>query len=191
MRTRLRRPTAAHRPRRLLGAATAAVLLVALSACASTDDAAEPGSSTQPPQTLTHATTEPSTPPSASAEPTTGTDDGQDGTGADVPANGTTTLTTPTSGATVTGPTVTFSGTSTAFEGNLRWQVLPAAGGDPVAEGFTTGGANGEIGPFEFTQDLTAGDYRVEVWEPDESDGEGTATEDGRRNLVAVTFTVG
>ncbi|WP_448061140.1 Gmad2 immunoglobulin-like domain-containing protein [Cellulomonas hominis] len=190
MRTRLHRPTASHRPRRLLGAVTAAVLLVALSACASTDDTVEPAASTQPPQTITHATTEPSTPPSASAEPTTGTDDGQDGAG-DVPTNGTTTLTAPAPGATVAAPTVTFSGTATAFEGNLRWQVLPAAGGGPVAEGFTTGGANGEVGPFEVTQDLSAGTYRVEVWEPDESDGGGTATEDGRRNLVSVTFTVG
>ncbi len=184
MRTRLHRPTASHRPRHLLGATIAAVLLVALSACAGTDDAAEPVSSTRPPQTITHATTEPSTPPNPSADPTTGTGD-------DVPTNGTTTLTAPAAGSTVTGPTVTFSGTSTAFEGNLRWQVLPATGGDPVAEGFTTGGANGQIGPFEFTQDLAAGDYRVEIWEPDESDGEGTTTGDGRRNLISVTFTVG
>lgn len=105
----------------------------------------------------------------------------------DQPTNGPNTLTAPAPGATVDGPDVTVTGTGTGFEATLGWEAVPVAGGDPVAQGFTTAGANGEIGPFTFTAPLPPGPVTLSVWEPDVSDG---AAGTRRHNLVTVTFTV-
>jgi len=112
-------------------------------------------------------------------------------TSGDVAQSGTSTLTAPLSGSTVTGPTVTVAGTGTAFEGTMIWDVHPA--GDltsaVVYQGSTTAGANGQVGPFSFTVDLPAGAWTVRVWEPDMKDG---ATGPGpSSHLVSATFTVG
>jgi hypothetical protein len=59
---------------------------------------------------------------------------------------------------------VTVSGTATAFEANVLWEVLDDAG-TTVDSGFTMAGANGEYGPFEITVDLAPGTYTVRVYE--------------------------
>lgn len=164
-----RRRSAATRALLLTGGLVTAAAL-ALAGCADPDDGASP--STPPPG----GTSSPEETPSPS--PSTYPDDRA--------TNGTTTLESPTSGAVVAGPTVTVSGTATAFEATLAWEVVPAGGGDPVQEGTTMAGANGEIGPFSFTVDLEPGTWTVRVWEPDVSDGEGS----GDERLVSATFTV-
>jgi hypothetical protein len=60
--------------------------------------------------------------------------------------------------------TVTVSGTATAFEANVLWEVTDADGA-VVADGFTMAGANGEYGPFSFDVDLAPGRYTVAVRE--------------------------
>lgn len=102
--------------------------------------------------------------------------------------NGTTTVTSPLEGEHVAGPVVTVTGSGTAFEATLSYRVLRAGTDEVVAEGWTTGGANGEVGPFTFDVELAPGAYVVEVWEPDMSDG---AVGQDRRHLVQVTFAVG
>jgi len=52
--------------------------------------------------------------------------------------------------ASITSP-VTLAGTSTAFEGTVQVQVRVDGRAEPLATGFVTGGANGEIGPFQST----------------------------------------
>ena len=59
-------------------------------------------------------------------------------------------VTEPTPLAAVTSP-VALAGTSTAFEGTVRVQVRVDGRDDPLATGFVTGGANGELGPFQST----------------------------------------
>ncbi|WP_336923620.1 Gmad2 immunoglobulin-like domain-containing protein [Aquipuribacter sp. SD81] len=59
---------------------------------------------------------------------------------------------------------LTVSGTATAFEANVLWEVLDEAG-DQVDAGFTTAGANGEYGPFTFDTTLRPGSYTVRVYE--------------------------
>ena len=105
----------------------------------------------------------------------------------DQPSNGPNTISSPVPGATVVGPSVAVAGSGTAFEGTLRWAVIPAGSDAPVAEGYTTAGANGDVQPFEFTVTLQPGTMTLAVWEPDESDG-STATK--RTHLTTVTFTV-
>jgi len=174
------------RPQLLLVAAAGAALTVAtLAACAS--GTVQPGTSTTSATTTASATasatpsaTVPSAEPTASSTPT-------DGVPTDQPTNGPNALTSPTSGATVDGPDVTVTGTGTGFEATLRWEAVPAGGGDPVAQGFTTAGANGEVGPFTFTVTLPPGAYALSVWEPDMSDG---ATGTKRHNQVSVSVTV-
>ena len=82
---------------------------------------------------------------------------------------------------------MTVTGTGTAFEATLHWEAVPVGGAGPVAQGFTTAGANGEVGPFTFTATLPPGTFTLSVWEPDMSDG---AAGTKRHNLVSVTFTV-
>ncbi len=65
---------------------------------------------------------------------------------------------------------VTVSGSATAFEGNLNWEVVDADG-EVIADGYTTAGANGTYGSFSFTVDLEPGTYVVRVWEPSAKDG--------------------
>ncbi len=102
--------------------------------------------------------------------------------------NGPNSITAPVAGAQVTGPTVTVSGEGTAFEATLNYRVVVAGTQDVVAEGYTMAGANGEVGPYSFDVELAPGEYTVQVWEPDVSDGESGVDE---HNPVEVTFTVG
>ena len=102
--------------------------------------------------------------------------------------NGPNSITSPSPGATVAGPTVVVSGEGTAFEATLNYRVTFAGSEEVVVEGWTMAGANGEIGPYTIELTLDPGEYTVQVWEPDASDGESP---DGPfRNLVEVTFTV-
>lgn len=82
-------------------------------------------------------------------------------------------VTSPAAGATVPAGTVTVSGSGTASEGTLLYEVTSSSGA-VVASGFTNAGANGEMGPFSFGVALSAGGYTIAVWAPDESDGEST-----------------
>ena len=101
---------------------------------------------------------------------------------------GTTTITAPTPGSTVPGPAVRITGTATAFEATCTWRVLVAGTDEVVAEDWTACGANGEIAPFTVDVELEPGDWTVEVFPPDMSDGEGAAQV--AANLASVTFTV-
>ncbi|PVU83782.1 hypothetical protein DDP54_13165 [Cellulomonas sp. WB94] len=174
------------RPLLLVAAGVGAALTIATSAgCAS--GTVQPGASTPVTTATAPATTSATAPastptpePSASSTPT-------DGVPTDQPTNGPNTLTAPTAGATVDGPDVPVTGTGTGFEATLSWEAVPTGGGDPVAQGFTTAGANGEVGPFAFTATLPPGTYTLSVWEPDMSDG---ATGTKRHNQVSVTVTV-
>ena len=160
-------------------AALAVAAALTLASCAGAEEPA--GSATVAPvsATATPSTTpSPAPTPVPSASPTAT---------AAAPA-GTTTIATPADGSTVPGPAVAVTGVGTAFEGTLTWRVLRAGTQDVVTEDFTTAGANGEIGPYTFTVQLTPGSYTLEVWEPDMKDG--TATGSARRNLATSTFTV-
>ena len=102
--------------------------------------------------------------------------------------NGPNSITSPDPGATVAGPAVLVSGEGTAFEATLSYRVLVPGTEEVVDEGWTMAGANGEVGPYTIELTLEPGEYTVQVWEPDVSDGESP---DGpQRNLVEVTFTV-
>jgi len=169
----------ARRQARVATAGIAALLAVAtVSGCATTG-----GTGTTPaPATTSSATTQ--TAASAPAATTTPT---AQPLPTDQPSSGPNVITTPTPGSTVSGPDVTISGTGTAFEGTLNWEIVPVGGATPVASGFATAGANGTPGPFTFSATVPTGTMTVAVWEPDMSAGEsGTA----RHNLVTVTFTV-
>lgn len=173
------------RARRRAQAAAGIVTLLALatvSGCASTG-------STGATPTGTSASAAPST---ATVPPATATLSPQStATDQPLPSNhpsaGVNVITTPTPGATVSGPDVTISGSGSAFEGTLNWEIVPAGGTTPVASGFTNAGANGTPGPFTFTATVPTGTLTVAVWEPDMSNGESGTT---RHNLVTVTFTV-
>lgn len=162
-----------HRPAAAVGAVLGVLLLAG---CQTGTD--EPASEPEPSPTVT----EPTESPSPSATPT------PEPTEAGPVVNGPNSITTPAPGDAVTGPTVTVAGEGTAFEATLSYRVLVAGTEDVVTEGFTMGGANGEIGPWTFDLTLDPGEYTVQVWEADASDGESP---DGPfRNLVEVTFTV-
>lgn len=131
-------------------------------------------------------TATPTQEPTATAEPTVEPTPSEEPEVVAEPAvNGPNSITAPTAGAEVAGPTVTVTGEGTAFEGTLVYRVARA--GDVVAEGYTTAGANGEIGPYTFDVTLDPGEYTLQVWEP--GMGEGDAGGDPR-NVVEVTFTV-
>jgi hypothetical protein len=125
--------------------------------------------------------------PSVTSTPTEDPDESAEPGGPVV--NGPNSITSPTPGETVSGPTVTVTGEGTAFEATLNYQVL-VAGTDEVVLGpdHTMAGANGEIGPYAIELTLDPGEYTVQVWEPGMSDG--ASTEGPTRNLVEVTFTV-
>ncbi|NLE72680.1 MAG: hypothetical protein GX609_11460 [Actinomycetales bacterium] len=125
--------------------------------------------------------------PSASPEPTPEVTETAEAPDPEPAVNGPNSITEPLAGAEVPGPTVTVSGEGTAFEATLNYRVLRAGTDEVVAEGWTMAGANGEVGPYTFTVELEPGEYTVEVWEPDVSDGESGVD---RHNPVEVTFTV-
>ncbi|GAA3807590.1 Gmad2 immunoglobulin-like domain-containing protein [Cellulomonas soli] len=163
-----------------------ALLAGVLAACAGAAPSSDSGSAST---TGASATVEPSTAATPAASPS-GTDAGP--ALDDSPTAGTTVITSPTSGAVVDGPTVTVEGQGTAFEATLRWEVVAAgADGDSpnVAEGYADAGANGEVGPFTFTVDLTPGDWTIRVWAPGEADG-GSAEGSGDDAAATVTVTV-
>lgn len=141
------------------------------------------GEDAEPAEPSTPATT--SVDPTPTQDPTTSPEPSAEAPGTAV--NGPNAIVSPTSGGTVAGPTVTVEGEGTGFEGTLLYAVSRAGSADVVAEGFTTAGANGEVGPYSFDVDLEPGEYSVQVWEP--GMGEGDAGGEPR-NLVEVTFTV-
>ena len=173
-----RATTAQRHHGRLRGRAAWALLAGAaltLAGCAGTSEPGTTGSATAP-----HAT--------SSAAATTATT-ATESESASAPATAVpSTITTPANGATVAAGVVEVTGTGTAFEGTLSWQILAADTGNVITHGFTTAGANGEVGPFTFTVDLMPGTYTVEVWEPDMSDA--TPAPADRRGLATSTFTV-
>ncbi|PPK94140.1 sporulation and spore germination protein [Kineococcus xinjiangensis] len=76
-------------------------------------------------------------------------------------------------GALVEPGVLQVEGLGTGFEANLNY-VLTDHEGEEVARGYTTAGANGEIGPFAFELELTTGVYTLSVFDPGEaSEGEG------------------
>jgi len=188
-RTPTRTPARPIAGRPSTGAARAALValvpVLVLAGCGqeapgSDDATTAPAVTTAPPSPPTTPTTTP-TP--------TATPDLLDTSG-DVAQAGTSTLTAPLSGSTVPGPTVTVSGTGTAFEATMVWDVHPA--GDltsaVVYQGSTTAGSNGEVGPFTFTVDLPPGTWTVRVWEPDMK--EGDTSPGATSHLVSATFRV-
>ncbi len=158
-------------------AGLAVVLSVGLLAGCRTGDDADPAETAPDDST---GSAEPEDPmPTATSEP--------EETGAATSVSGPNSITAPTAGAEVAGPSVTVTGEGTGFEGTLLYRVTPAGADDVVAEGFTTAGANGEVGPYTFEVELEPGEYTVQVWEP--GMGEGDAGGEPL-NLVEVTFTV-
>ena len=115
------------------GRAIAALLVggaLTLAGCAGTSEPGATGSATTPHATSSTAATTPTQSASASAPATA------------VPS----TIATPADGATIPAGVVEVTGTGTAFEGTLSWQILAADTGNIITHGFTTAGANGEVG---------------------------------------------
>ncbi|MCL3860592.1 Gmad2 immunoglobulin-like domain-containing protein [Actinotalea sp. K2] len=170
----------------LPSARSAAALLVSAVLLTGCQTGADPGAEPSPEPTTT-ATDTPSPSPTDVEETSEPTDPPTATEGPVV--NGPNSIVSPTPGETVTGPVVTISGEGTAYEATLQWRVLVAGTEETVQEGFTTAGANGEIGPYSQDVELAPGSYTVQVWEADISDGESTLGP--YLNLVEVDFTVG
>lgn len=167
--------------RHLTAAGLAVVLGTSLLAGCRTGDETEPADDPTT-ATVDPGTAEPAPTDDASASPT-----GEPAEPTGPAVNGPNSITAPLAGADIAGPTVTVTGEGTGFEGTLLYRVTPAGGSDVVAEGFTTAGANGEVGPYTIEVELDPGEYTVQVWEPGMGEGDG---EGEPRNLVEVTFTV-
>lgn len=167
-----------------LAAVAVAVLVGGLAGCRT----GEPEPSAEPGEPMATPTNEPSQDTQDATEAPT-SDPTEEPT-AQPAVNGPNTITSPLAGAEVPGPTVTVAGEGTGFEATLNYRVLVAGTTDVVAEGWTMAGANGEVGPYAFDVDLPPGEYTVEVFEPDVSDGESGEAGGGEHNLVSVTFTV-
>lgn len=79
----------------------------------------------------------------------------------------------PTEGQTVPAGTVQVTGYGTAFEATFSWEVRDATDGRVVTDGFVTGeGGMGTFGDFAFEVELEPGEYVIEVYQADMSDGE-------------------
>lgn len=168
-----------------LRALLAAGLGVALLAgCQTGQVAAEPDVEPSEEPVASEPAAEPEPEPEQS-EPSEPTEPAEPG---DPVVNGDNSITFPLPGTSVAGPGVTATGEGTAFEATLLYRVLVAGTEDVVVEDFTTAGANGEVGPWTIELTLEPGDYTLQVWEPDMSDGEGEGAPS--RNLVETTFTV-
>ena len=189
MRTTTRRGTTVTRSTRRtasrLGprAAAAALALLVLAGCQTGQEPADEPSTGTPTPTATAEPT-PTTEPAPSTAPDAG-----------AATNGPNTITSPVAGDTLAGPQVTATGEGTAFEATLNYQVVDAVSGDVVAgPDYTMAGANGEVGPWAIDLTLEPGEYTLQVWEPDMSDGEGGEGAEGTdalgNNPVEVTFTV-
>jgi len=96
-------------------------------------------------------------------------------------------VTVPAEGAVVGPGPVLVSGSGTAPEGTLRYQVTSAAG-TVVADGTTSAGANGLVARWSASLSLPRGAYTLSVWVPDDSTGEGGGPE--RRDDVRRSFSV-
>lgn len=166
-----------RRRSRVHAAAVGAVALVlTLAAC---QTGADPGDDGTPPATTSSPAPSVPAEPTPSATPSVG----------EPVVNGPNSITSPLPGEVVAGPDVTATGEGTAFEATLNYRVLAAGTEDEVVPvGFTEAGANGEIGPWTIDLTLEPGEYTLQVWEPDMSDGESPGGP--YRNLVEVTFTV-
>lgn len=179
--------------RRMLHLGTGLAVVAALTACQGPDDDPVPSDSpTTPPAEATPSPEETGPAPdpaTESPEPTGTTPPDQEEIPADAAVNGPNAVVEPLNGASVTGPSVTVRGQGTAYEGTLHYEVVLVETDEIVAADFTQTGANGEVGPFEFTVDLAPGTYQIRVFEPQISD-----TEPGDAgpyvNLVEVTVTV-
>ncbi|MBX9246064.1 hypothetical protein ICW40_14775 [Actinotalea ferrariae] len=165
----------------LATAATAAVLVAGLAAC-QTGTAEDTPAATGSPTPAATSTASPAPTPEATPDATPGPSP----TPGAPAVNGPNSITSPLAEGEVTSP-FTARGEGTAFEATLLYRVLVTGTQDAVAEGFTTAGANGEVGPWEVPLDLEPGRYTLQVWEPGMSDG---ASGESGRNLVEVTFTV-
>jgi spore germination protein GerM len=77
----------------------------------------------------------------------------------------------PAEGATSSSP-VEVSGDAAAFEANVPWRVLDAAGTE-VTTGFATTSEGQVFAPFSFTVELAPGTYTIEISEDDPSGGAG------------------
>lgn len=86
---------------------------------------------------------------------------------------------------TVTSP-VKFTGQSTSFEANLRWEVTQ--NGHVVKQGHDMGGSNGLYGPYSITADLAPGDYTFKLWEPNQASGAEKWTDEF--SVIYTDFTV-
>ena len=157
---------------RALAAVAAVLVLVGCQTGAPADEPTD-----QPTETVTSPA--PTETPEPAEDPTE--------TAGGAAVNGPNSILVPQDGAVVTGPDVTVSGEGTAFEATLLYQVTRAGTEDVVAEGYTMGGANGEVGPWEIELTLDPGEYDVSVWEPGMGEGDQP---DEPVNLVRVTFTV-
>lgn len=179
--------------RRMLHVGTGVALALTLTACqGSADDATPSASPTTPPVEVTEPEElETPAPDPATDEPepdaTTAPED--EPLPEDAAVNGPNAIAEPLDGASVAGPTVTVRGQGTAYEGTLNYEITLLETDEVVAADFTQAGANGEVGPFEFTVDLEPGTYLVRVFEPEISDTEPGDT-GPYVNLVEVTFTV-
>jgi len=178
------------RPAARTGLAVAAVLLLA--GCGQAVDPDPAGATTSPEPSVT--TTDPTgagSSESASSTTTAGT------TATTAPTGGATgsglsqsvVITAPAEGERLPVGQVGVTGRGTASEGTLLWRITQADG-EVLSDGFTTAGANGEVGDFAIQQQVQAGTCApctVEVWAPDESGGEGALPE----GPASVTFSVG
>lgn len=92
----------------------------------------------------------------------------------DADARGQIWIESPTEGATLAEP-YRVTGSSTAFEGTISWEV-EAPDGSMIGHGFTMGGANGTFADYAFTLDFEGlepgGPYTLRIWADDMSGGE-------------------
>ena len=95
----------------------------------------------------------------------------------------------PQHGETVPAGEVEVTGYGTAFEGTFLWEVRDAQTDEVVADGFTQGGSMGTYDDFSFSVELEPGEYVVEVYQEDVSDGE--SPEGPRMYPDTKRFTVG
>ncbi len=158
----------------LVGATLLALAGLALTGCQTGSPAAAPSTAVASASATTSPSASPTAEPSSSPTPST------------APGTGTTVIDAPADGASVQGPSVTVSGTGTAFEATLLY-LVSAADGSTVDQGYTTAGANGTIGPFSIGLTLEPGTYTVKVWEPGMGEDDSSTPP---LNLATVTFTV-
>jgi hypothetical protein len=174
------------RPAARTGRATAAVLLLA--ACGQAVEVDPAGATTSPEPSVT--TTDDSAAASPSSTATAGT------TASTAPAGGATgtglsqsvVITAPVEGERLPAGPIGVTGRGTSFEGTLLWRITQSDG-EVLSDGFTNGGANGEVADFAIQQQVQAGTCTpctVQVWAPDESGGEGGLPE----GPASVTFSV-